>query len=421
MSFLEELKRITAQGLANTGQELGLPERNWSEWLSGSNTQTRPASGAAPGLFGSGGYVASPIPGGASNWTVSGGVAQDGPQKGQVVATNPQPQNSWRQGDPIPTGYTERNGSLYNLDANAGGNNSNLQDLARKALESKINSINQRLAALRDEAARQRGVAGGVRDELVKNVDDRYGGLQTERGLATTKALGTLAEEDRGVVRDYARTQGGLNRSTEGAIGKNRALARALGIGNSSYYMNTQDNTRNSLLDKTSALGAEESAKLGGIKQRVSDTNIWDVQKKLDLDNEAATLKSSADRSYQDQVGQIQFNERVYGIDQSGEAEAAQFEYETKLAGIAQYIADKGSQVAGINSAATTAGAKIAGFSGIDENLAGKLATNTAMNGATAPMSSSLIDGGAYASPSNIGNRARISKYLRPEDQYLYA
>lgn len=50
-----------ANTIADIGQRLGLPELGISERISGSKTQTRP-SYTGDGLFGSGGYIATPIP-----------------------------------------------------------------------------------------------------------------------------------------------------------------------------------------------------------------------------------------------------------------------------------------------------------------------------------------------------------------------
>lgn len=292
-----------------------------------------------------------------------------------------------------------------------------LADIARRALESKLAGINARLAAMREEGTRQIGVAGGIKDELINNVTNRFAGLETEAGVARGKADAALGEEDRGVVRDYAKSQGSLNRSSERAEAKNRSLARATGIGNSSFYADQQSNLNSSLVDKTAGLQNEEDSKLAGIKQRVSEVATWFEQKKTDLAHEAATLKSQAERAYQDQVGKIQFAQQTYGIDQEGAAEQAQLEFEGKLASISQYIADKANQAQQIASSAAQQAASIQGLQAVDPRLSGILAQNSGMEGAT----QQATINGSTAPTTAPKERSLWEKYITdPWNEYLY-
>lgn len=96
-----------SQWLANTGQYWGLPEMNMSEAAAGgTNTQTRPDSLYTTGLFGSGGYVTSPI----------SSTSYIDPSKEPGV--NPPPQNPPYQ---KPTGYNYNSqGTVVQQDVNAG-------------------------------------------------------------------------------------------------------------------------------------------------------------------------------------------------------------------------------------------------------------------------------------------------------------
>lgn len=302
-----------------------------------------------------------------------------------------------------------------------GGSSTTQTDLARQALESRLKAINDRLALITAEADRQNKVAQGVRDEVVNNIDTTYGGLQTAADTNKTNALSALAENDRGVVRDYANTQGALNASTEGAITKNRALARALGYGNSSYYQDTQDKTRTAALDKTAGLQNEQASKLTAIKGKVADTNTWFKQKSTEIAQEAATLKSQADREYQQQVAQNQLLARTYGIDSVDAADQAQIEYQSKLDAISKYIGDKQNQIDTVAKTAAAQKSSITGYNPVAQ-IQPTLNTNTAITDASTPISSSIQSGGLPASTSGISRAlADLNKKKNPYDQYLYA
>ena len=326
------------------------------------------------------------------------------------------------QGNPSTFQSTTPTQQTTSTPSGGGGGSSNTQaDLARQALESRLKAINDRLALMTAEADRQNKVAQGVRDEVLKNIDTTYGGLQTTADTNKADALAALAENDRGVVRDYANTQGTLNASTEGAITKNRALARALGYGNSSYYQDTQDKTRTAALDKTAGLQNEQASKLTAIKGKVADTNTWYTQKSTEIAQEAATLKSQADREYQQQVAQNQLLARTYGIDSVDAADQAQIEYQSKLDAISKYIGDKQNQIDTVAKTAAAQKSSITGYNPVAQ-IQPTLNTNTALTDATTPISSSITSGGLPAGTSGISRAlADLTNKKNPYDQFLYA
>jgi hypothetical protein len=318
-------------------------------------------------------------------------------------------------------------GSVLGANTGGGGNNGGTPsggpnvttqaDLAQQALQSRLNGINDRLRMLKEQADQQSGVALGVRNEVLGNIDTTYGGLKTAAQTNRDNSLAALSEADRGTVSDYAQNQGSLNASAAGAEQKNRALARALGYGNSSYYLDTQDKTRASLLDKTAGLQNEKTSKLGAIKGKVADTNTWFDQKNTEIAQEAATLKSQADRQYQQDVANAQLASRTYGVDAVDQANQAQIEYQSKLDSISNYIGNKSSQLSTIANAANTQKSSINGFNPIAA-IQPTLNASTGINNAATPFSTIAGDSG-YSTPTT--NRSLLAKYLiNPNEQYLY-
>lgn len=293
-------------------------------------------------------------------------------------------------------------------------------DIAREALQSTLNAINGRLNSMKELSTGLISSAGTVRDNTINDIGTTYGGLRSSAETQKTGALAALGKADAETVTNYDNAQGSLNSSAEGTIGKNRALARALGYGNSSYYQDTQDKTRSALLDKTAGLTSERSGKLSDIALNVGDTNKWFAQKSTELANEEGQLKSQAQLLYQDQVGKLNFNQQNYGIDQTDAANQALYEYQSKLDAIANYIGGQKTQLATTAAKADTQRSSIGAFgSGLGNKLSSIEGRTAGITGAQGALPTINTGGFTTTSPSNMAQRdPQAAKNLL--EQFLY-
>lgn len=302
---------------------------------------------------------------------------------------------------------------------NGGGGSPSQSDL----LQQRLNGIMQRLQLMKGEGERLRGVAKNVRDEVVGNIGTTYAGLDTTAKQKRDESLAALTEADRGTVRDYANTQLGMDRSSENAKLKNRALARALGFGNSSYYSNMQTGNTNTLEDNTAKLGNERAAKLAAIKANVGSTNTWYDQKSTEIAQEAATLKSQAEREYQDNISKSTLAEQNYGIDSVDAAAQAEADYRDNLNKIDSYTTDKQTLIDNLKKAADLQSGDINGRSNIDTATSSSLSNNTAANNAqNADWGTILGDtfNGIKNTVGNWMNKPKKEDPLQTMNNYIY-
>ena len=341
------------------------------------------------------------------------------PQTGDVLGVDTQMEDGG--------GYTGGGGSAPSVQSQGGESEA---DIARRMLESRLNTIKARIAELVSMGNRQKEEAGRVRDQIVGNIGTRFGGLRTTAKTNKENVDASLAEADRGTVRDYAINQGSLNKSTQGAEAKNRALARALGYGNSSYYQNAQQNLNNQLLDRTAKATNERTAKLSDIKRDVSNNETWFNQKNTELDAEEASLKSAADAEYQKQIGDISFAERNYGIENLGEAEQAQADYESRLGAISKYIQAKRDNISSGSSGYADADSKVASIgSGLgqyvtdaSQRLSQIMGNNEGLNSLLTPAQSTIASGGegGYTQTGTQALMEKKKKKTNPYDEWAY-
>jgi len=293
-----------------------------------------------------------------------------------------------------------------------GGGNSELQN--------RLNGIMQRLQLMRGEGERLRNAAKGVRDEVWGNIDTQYGGLANAAKQKRQSSLDALAETDRGVVRDYATGQGTLNKAAEGSELKNRALARALGFGNGSYYQNMQRENTSNLFDKTAGLTNERSGKLADIKTKVGETNTWFDQKSLEIDQEAKSLKAQADREYQDNVSKSTLAEQMYGIDAADAAAQAEYDYRNKLNSIDSYVNNKQGILDAIASVSGARKSEVNAYQPIDAKLQARLSNSGDLTEASNPNFDTI------SNPVETGTLSGLNKMFKglvqnPLQDYLYA
>jgi len=287
-------------------------------------------------------------------------------------------------------------------------------------LQNRLNGIMQRLQLMRGEGERLRNAAKGVRDEVWGNIDTQYGGLANAAKQKRQSSLDALAETDRGVVRDYATGQGTLNKAAEGSELKNRALARALGFGNGSYYQNMQRENTSNLFDKTAGLTNERSGKLADIKTKVGETNTWFDQKSLEIDQEAKSLKAQADREYQDNVSKSTLAEQMYGIDAADAAAQAEYDYRNKLNSIDSYVNNKQGILDAIASVSGARKSEVNAYQPIDAKLQARLSNSGDLTEASNPNFDTI------SNPVETGTLSGLNKMFKglaqnPLQDYLYA
>jgi hypothetical protein len=268
------------------------------------------------------------------------------------------------------------------------GRGDNGQNLAEQGLYSRLNSILNNLALYRQMGEEARNRARSVRDEVIGNITNTYQDLLTRAGQAKDSALETLGQEDLGVQNLYGRAAGTARRAIDSAITRNRMMARAMNRPDSSFYDDMQAKTRREGALSISKIAEEEAAKRAAIGTRVTDTSNWYENQVVDLGREEAQLKSQAEREYQDQVANADFQERAFGIDAIDAAERAQQEYQSRLDQINQYIQSKGMRLAEIAATSGNSRAVIDAFKAITPELSGTLGNRQALDA-----SQSLIAG----------------------------
>jgi len=279
-------------------------------------------------------------------------------------------------------------------------------EIARQELQSKLSAINARLQQMRDIAQRNIGAARGVRDEVIGNIAQTYANLVQQAESRRNAALGALGQEDVGVQNLYGRAGGTARRAMESALTRNRMRARAMNQLNSSFYDQIQAATTEEARKALFDLEQEQAAKRAAIGTRRSETEDWFNQQASTIAQEEASLKSQAEREYQNQVNAAADMERAYGIDSLAAAEQAEREFSSKLAQIDAYIQDRGTQL--IQLAAATGqnlGNVLNQYQAVNDTLSRALGINQALGRAQALPTT-------LPSLSGVSTAGQISNYL---------
>ena len=286
-------------------------------------------------------------------------------------------------------------------------------------LQARLNGIRQRLQLMRGEGERLRGVAKGVRDEVVRNINTNYGQLQNTAMKKRDDSTAELNKAEGDVVSNYGDTQAQLVKASRGMKLKNRALARALGYSDSSFYENMQSGNNRILEGNIDKLLTERSGKIGDIKKGVADINNWFNGESLKIDEEATALQGQADREYQDNISKSLLAEQNYGIDSVDAAAEAEARYADRLSQINSYTQNKQSILDNVAKAAGTMLTNISSRPNINAALTGRLADNTdlaaAQNTNFGPI---LAPTGTLRSGSRYGRTLASKK--NPWDEYIY-
>jgi molecular chaperone GrpE (heat shock protein) len=131
-----------------------------------------------------------------------------------------------------------------------------------------------------------------------------------------------------------------------------------------------------------SNLATEEAGKRAAIGTRTTETKNWFESKITDLGQEEAQLKSQAESEFQKQVNAASDMERAYGIDSVEAAEQAQYQYQSRLDQISQYVQNKALTLAQIAAQAGNQQGIINAFQGVNPELQSVLGNQTSLNAA---------------------------------------
>lgn len=269
-------------------------------------------------------------------------------------------------------GYT----GLNDYRDNTGG----MQGNADASKASALGAIQARLGQFRDIVNRNIGRAGDVRSEVVNNIGSTYGLLKNRAQTARDTSLENLGQEDVAVQNQYGEAAGTARSALDSALRRNRMLARATGRLNSSFYDETQADTNEGGARSIAGIAEEEAGKRAGIGTRKTETSNWFEQKATEIGQEEASLKSQAEREYQDQVNAAQDMERSFGIDSMEQAQQAEIAYQSKLDQINNYLMSRAERLAQVANAAGAQEASIQGFSAVNPTLQRILSNTQALN-----------------------------------------
>lgn len=345
---------------------------------------------------------------------------------GITQSTVPQNQ-SYQNYTPVPQGDVagastsggSGGGGGYTAPSGSDNGTTNLQGLADESKQSNIDAIKSRLGLIRDTVNRQIGTAKGVRDELVGNIGETYGGLRTEAQNRVGTALENLGQERTGVYNTYGTAKGESRRALESAMLKNRMLARAMGRLNSSFYDDRQAEATETGARNISGLAREEAGKVAGIGTRETETKNWGEETQVKIAQEEAQLKTQADREYQTKVDEAMAMEKAFGIDSENELRQAEIEYQSKLDGINQYIQNRGLRIAEIMATAGITGAGINQFSAYTPELQNVLGNNQSLSRASNTEIPTFA-GVSSSQPSSLSyfNQTQPNSYLDELKKY---
>lgn len=298
------------------------------------------------------------------------------------------PSNSSVTSSPQKTASTNNApGGTWTLNANGdpvykGPDTGNDVGQAQDAYRARINAILQQVGLMRDIAARSLDRARSVRDEIVGNITDTYKGLEDTAATKLQSTLDTLNTEGVNVENQYGRAEGQSRKAMEGALLKNRMLARAMNRLNSSFYEDRQAGVTEDTAKSISDIGTERAGKLSGIETRKSENKNWFDQETLKIQQEGASLKSAADRDYQQQVDNANYNEQAFGIDSVEGLQAAADEYQSRISKIEDYVNNRALTLAGIAAQSGGKASEINAYEAISPTLKSTLENARAYNAA---------------------------------------
>lgn len=300
-------------------------------------------------------------------------------------------------------------------DQSSGGQDDYMQQI--------INTMKASLSAIRDMIADQIKRAREIKEQSDKYIAERYDLLKGDVGTKAQQMLNQLAGEREQVRSQYAQGEGQTARSYEDASLKNRMLARAMGLGPSSYYLQSQMDVREKGLDKLAKLAQERASKFSGISERETGVTDWRTRKEQEIDMEKQRMLDQNVAWLNDQIAKANFDEKILGINSYDQLATALRQYQANKEAIERYNAsrlqdlyrDVGQRESFYNTDITSQKA-------IDNNLASILSQIAGLTGAKTPLSptiGSVVSSTAQTTPYPLISQKK-KQFENPFEEYIY-
>lgn len=317
-------------------------------------------------------------------------------------------------------GYNANGDPVYRGDDSGDGSGGQSQD---DYMQQIINSMKASLSAIKDMISQQVERAKQIKKDSDEYVSGRYDLLKGDVGTKAQQMLDQLGTEREQVRSQYAQGEGQTARSYEDASLKNRMLARAMGLGPSSYYLQSQMDTREKGLDKLAKLAQERASKFSGISQRETGVTDWKTKKETEIDLEKQKMLDANDSWLKDQIAKANFDERILGINSYDQLANALRQYQANKDAIERYNASRLSEVySDVGQKEGIYRSDISSQQAIDNNLAQILAQISGLTAGKTPISptiGSVVSQQAPTSAYPIIDK-KNKQYENPFEEYIY-
>lgn len=261
-----------------------------------------------------------------------------------------------------------------NNNNNKGDNGPSYDDILRERLNQILSGLNY----MRVMADNLRNRAKQSRDDRISAIETGYADLQNQLFRKRDENKDVIGKNRQDIIDSYTDTQGRLNKSAEMSRLKNRALARALGIGGS-QYQNMQIEGRNDLLDRTENLRRERGNKLQEIADAISRNEDWANQQTQNYNTDVRNEKNAAEREYQNTVDNLNMGEMNFGIDSLGAAEKALADTQARYNTAENIYNKQASTIQGIKDAVKSQSERLGLQPAITNMLSSALGKNDAI------------------------------------------
>lgn len=338
MSFSDLIKKLrqTAGNAASwVGDKAGIPEMNLSERIAGGATKDYNKVMAAGDDSGSGG----------------GGAGAGGADDGLYLVGDKTGAGTGGTG----TGGNGGGGAGVKIDPiKEDGTVKSLQEIEEEKRANAIRAARANLEILKQRVQQMKDSAGGIRDTTLGVVKENYDKL---KGLAVqkrTSSIGDLQASDTNTQNLYGKLGGNTRRAMESALTRNRVLARAMGLGGSSFYKDSQDNTTNEGMNSINDSLEEEAAKRAAIQNQIATTGKeYDVNDQS-IAGEEKTLNLSANDAYNNTVNNADTLMATGYNDEQLASGNAETNFNSGMEGIKQYLQNIGLAKAASGTSSTT-------------------------------------------------------------------
>lgn len=285
-------------------------------------------------------------------------------------------------------------------------------------LQLRLNGIMSRLQLMKDEGARLLAEADETRKAVQGRLGTMYGGLQNTAMGKRDASVAEFNKAEGDTTTNYSKQRATERTNAQGTTLKNRALARALGIGGGSQYLDMQQANNVALGDKMSNLGKEQTGKYADISNGIAGSNNWFNQQSTATDQDYTNQLAENENTYADAAAKLNLNVQNYGLDSVDQAAQAEQDARNQLNSGSSYANNQGNILNTIMARANQIGSGITSRPNVDANLSARLNNNNELNNGTklTTMAAPLSTGGV----SNYYGDAIAKKKTNPWDEYIY-